>query len=195
VRLVCSPALHLNCASNVLYGLTGGNGATESYRSPRSLVRINKSSGAATVVCSLSSTEQVQAFAFVDDNTALYFTGTATPQMFTLQLSQQTTGTSCRLTAVPEYAAAALVALAGSAAAAATPLGDGTNVLLSAGAHVFVVSKAGAITDLGLVHAAADGTLVSVASLAFSTPCTAVGTLLYGFSHAQYTARLVPSKL
>jgi hypothetical protein len=48
-------ALHFNCASNALYGLTGGNSAFESFAFARSFVRINKVTGAASVLCRLAS--------------------------------------------------------------------------------------------------------------------------------------------
>jgi hypothetical protein len=48
-------ALHFNCASNALYGLTGGTSAFESFAFARSFVRINRVTGAASVLCSLAS--------------------------------------------------------------------------------------------------------------------------------------------
>lgn len=60
VRHYCrGPAALLFDCTGTLYALTANNGRGESYASPRSLVRISLTTGAATPICAFTTTEQV----------------------------------------------------------------------------------------------------------------------------------------
>jgi hypothetical protein len=119
--------------------------------------------------------EVVQAFAFIDSDTAAYFTGASTPLMFLMTLSRQTVGSSCVLAAVPAYTSAASAMFLGAPVSSATAVGDGVHVLVSVGAHVFVVSRDGDVVDVGAVVADTDGALLSLTSMVLSSPCGSIG--------------------
>jgi hypothetical protein len=124
-----------------------------------------------------TGSERIQTFAFVDSDTAAYFEGVATPRMYLMTLSRQTASTSCVLTPVSAFTTAASAMLRGSPVAAATAVGDGVHVIVSAGAHLFVVSRSGDVADLGLVLAGSTGALLSLSSLMLSSPCGRIGTI------------------
>jgi hypothetical protein len=119
--------------------------------------------------------ERIQTFAFIDVDTATYFAGVATPRMYLMSLSRQTAGTPCGLTLVSAFTGAAVALLRGSPVAAAAAVGDGVHVIVSAGAHLLVVSRSGDVVDLGLARAGSSGSLQSLSSLVLSSPCGRIG--------------------
>ncbi len=119
--------------------------------------------------------ERIQTFAFIDVDTAAYFTGVPTPRMYLMTLSRQTAGTSCALTLVSAFTGTASAMLRGSPVAAAVAVGDGVHVIVTAGAHLFVVSRSGDVVDLGLARAGSTGSLQSLSSLVLSSPCGRIG--------------------
>ncbi len=131
-----------------------------------------------TVFCTLTSSEQIQTFAFLDGDTIAYFTGAATPLMYLLTLSRQTLGSACVLSPVAAYTTAATAQLNGAPAAAAVGVNDGTNVLVASGAHLFVVTRTGGVTDLGTTKNGDTGALQQLSSLTLSSACTTMSTLM-----------------
>jgi hypothetical protein len=169
--------LQSNCASGVLYAIMGANAVGETFTRVRTIVRVTKTTGGATLFCSLAATDVTQTFAFVDSNTLVYFVGATTPTMSLLTVSSQTVGAACSLSPVSSYSAAAIPLFSGAPVSAVTPLGDGVNVLVTVGSKLFKVSRSGDVTFVGLMVDVVTGVTYTPSSIAFATPCTSVAQL------------------
>ncbi len=79
--------------SGTMYATTGASAGTALLLS-QSLLRVNKATGAAVVVCTFASTERVQVGAFMASGSLAHFTGTGAPSMELIVVSAQT-GSAC----------------------------------------------------------------------------------------------------
>ena len=175
----CSVGLtvvHVTCAG-VLYAITGSNIAGENFKPVHAITRINKATGASSLYCTLASLDVIQAFAFVDATTIMYFTGSTTPALYTINTATQVVGGNCATTPVTAYTTSAKALFNTAPVVAAAPLGDGATVIVTLGTLLYTVTRTGVVTAVGTLLDIAASTPLSAASLSFTGSCTSPTTI------------------